>query len=244
MLVQQFDNGVVSVEALLKHSINNNMSSVPAEMRFILPMISGVGAAAIMKAYNSYRSNKLVDDDGTGVDGWLQHVEASEREIWRETVQEDMYIQQSMMEECKQWVHAPVPDRNGRVRCQRPFSRSYSSHSAKRRKVGEKKTEEKKASDNSTDSSTGSSTGSSGSSTATGSFATTLSNSINSTLQRGGVAQASMTAEELIDTLTASGLANTYREQLVADIKVRTESDPDYLADPTKFPKLQNISGK
>ena len=102
---QCYQDGITSVEALAKSSLNHRFASVGPELSFILPMVSGTITNAIMVSYQRYRQQQMTQRAeplsssssdsagaaaaGDGYERWMQYVPDEEKSIWHSVIMSD-----------------------------------------------------------------------------------------------------------------------------------------------------------
>jgi len=94
-----FEDGIVSVEALVKRALTTKLTASGGNgglggLEMMLPMVSNVIGSVVMSCYQTYRQEKAAEG---GSDGWIQHVPQKERKLWQDTIQTDEKSQKMIL---------------------------------------------------------------------------------------------------------------------------------------------------
>ena len=103
VLAAQFDDGMTSVDALVKATLQAKLMAVGPELAMFLPMISGVLSSVVVRAHQQYQATQL-----SASSEWLQHVPPEERRFWADTIAADEKRQLEMQARAQQIGRAHV----------------------------------------------------------------------------------------------------------------------------------------
>jgi hypothetical protein len=242
-----FEGGVTSVQKLMGKAFEISFSAADMpQFAFIGPMAGTMFSKMVMKVYGNYTA-KRAQGDGSGADGWLQHIPENQRALWLQVIDTDVKVdaqlQQTADREWREFLREAnlVPAEDTLPQgfaasglAQAPFSNAYrrggaqgggKSSSSKRKFAEYSQEDEKKSSSlNQFD----------------------PAESVKRRVRRAVEASCEGEADEkaaavdrALESVDNSNVVDIWCAQMRKDMRALAHKNPDFTSNPDRFPNLK-----